>query len=354
MPLKILYTGLQKENYNPRRGYSFEYHNFYLTLKSMPGVEVIEHPFDLILWIGKEKFNERLLEIVKSEKPDLLFAFMYTDELDSRILDYIKDHTSTKTIAWFADDYWRFFNYSRRWAPHFTWVVTTYSKAVDWYRRAGHSNVIKSQWACNTALYKPIDKKVIPHRDIEVSFVGQYKLQRGKLIKALRASGIRVEAFGYGWPNGKVTHEEMIRVFARSKINLNLNVRPGLLSLKVLARVFLKKSMDNVVLDLHFIQNLRAYLHFKVPHTHARPFEIAGCRAFVISGRSDDIGACYEEGKEMAFYSSPQDLIQKIKYYLSRDEEREHIAEAGYKRTLRDHVYENRFHKIFKIVGLEK
>ena len=195
MALKILYCGLQHENYNPKRGLSFEYNNFYLPMKRLEGVDVIEHPFDRILEVGKKKFNEELLAVVLKEKPDLLFAFMYTDEFDRDILLKIRNETDTKTIAWFADDYWRFFNYSRHWAHYFGWAVTSYSPAMPWYKDEGIENIILSQWGVDTEIYKPID---IP-KDIEVSFVGQYKPGREKLLRFLGHQGIKVEAFGYGW-----------------------------------------------------------------------------------------------------------------------------------------------------------
>lgn len=71
--MKILYVGVQKENYDPRRRDSFEYVNFYQTLKGMSkipsagerggDVQVIEHPFDRVLEVGKEKWNEGSFEI---------------------------------------------------------------------------------------------------------------------------------------------------------------------------------------------------------------------------------------------------------------------------------------------------
>ena len=41
-------------------------------------------------------------------------------------------------------------------------------------------------------------------------------------------------------------------------------------------------------------------------------------------------------------------MIDKIKYYLEHNEERESIAQAGYERTIREHTYEKRFNNIFK------
>ena len=214
--LRIVYAGIRNENYDARRAGSFEYQNFYLTLKNMPNVEVVECPYDRIVHVGREKFNNELLSLVKTEKPDLFFAFMYTDELSQRVLLEIKK--ITKSVAWFADDYWRFFNYSKRWPPYFSYIVTTYSRAVEWYKKAGFENVILSQWACNTSFYKPVEIK----KDIDVSFVGQRKSGRTKVIDALRAAGINVQCFGFGWPGGKVPQEEMLKIFSRRKKCLNL------------------------------------------------------------------------------------------------------------------------------------
>ncbi|MBI4095126.1 MAG: glycosyltransferase [Candidatus Liptonbacteria bacterium] len=348
MGIKILYTGLERENYDPNRGLSFEYTNFYSTLKNMPGILVTEFPFDPIVKKGRKKWNSELIQLLKERKPDVLFAFMYTNELDFDTLRFIRKETNTKSVAWFADDYWRFWNYSKYWPPYFDLAVTTYSKALAWYGKRGCKNVILSQWACNTNLYKPVD---VP-KDFEVSFVGQWKPQRAGVINALKDAGVKVQTFGYGWPGGKVSHEEMLRIFSRSKINLNLTGRASLFSPRVLARILFKRSAQRIVPDFHFINNLRAYLHFSIPHTHARPFELAGCRAFVISGFSEDIPRYYEEGKEMAFYRSPRDLVEKVKHYLAHDGERERIANAAYKRTLREHTYEKRFEDIFKNVGV--
>mgnify|MGYP001617003201 FL=1 len=42
-------------------------------------------------------------------------------------------------------------------------------------------------------------------------------------------------------------------------------------------------------------------------------------------------------------------MIEKIKYYLAREDKRKKIANAGYERTSKDHTYEKRFREIFKI-----
>ncbi len=59
---------------------------------------------------------------------------------------------------------------------------------------------------------------------------------------------------------------------------------------------------------------------------------------------------------DMNKYSSlsPEDLIEKTRYYLNHEEEREAIAKRGYARTRNDHTMEKRFTDLFNAIGLRK
>jgi spore maturation protein CgeB len=347
--LKVIYTGIQKDQYDPsRRGFSFEYNNFYLTLKGMAGVEVTEIPYDPIVRVGKAQWNKELLARVRSEKPDLLFIFPYTDEIDLRTLDELKKCTAT--LAWFADDHWRLWNYSRFLAPHLTWTVTTWSRAPEFYARYGVKNVIRSQWACNPRVWHPVP---VPAQDIDASFIGQRNSAREKLARALRGAGVNLWVRGWGWPEGRLSEEEMMQAIGRSKVSLNFNNPPDRWRVKLLARLLLRKSITRIVPDVgRFFSNIRSWRTMAIPQIKARPFELAGCGAFVISGYADDLSRYYAEDKEMVFYRSIPELIEKIRYYLAHDEERQRIAKAGYQRTMQEHTYEARFREIFAKIGV--
>lgn len=350
--MKIVYSGIRNENYDRNRPSSFEHSNFYSTLKQISGLEVAEYPFDPIVNIGKRKWNEELLRLVKDKGPDLFFAFMFSDEFDISTLQQIRQLTTS--VAWFADDHWRLWNYSRHWAPHFSWVVTTWSRASEIYAQYGIKNVIRSQWAANTNIWKPIQQvqgKPLG-KDIDVSFIGQRMAKREKVVTALRAAGISVYARGLGWPEGRASHEDMLRIVARSKICLNLSDAPDRFSARSLGRLFSERSRDKIVPSFRTWDNFKTWRHLNIPQIKARPFELAACGAFVISGYADDIENYYKEGEEMVFYRSAKELVEKVKYYLERPEERERIARAGYERTTREHTYEKRFRELFEKIGL--
>jgi len=341
--MKIIYSGLKYSNYNPDLGLSFEHINFYEFLKLLPNIEVIYFPYDDILKIGKNGWNKKLLSIIKEEKPDIFFAFMFTDEFDKNILEEIKKYT--KSIAWFSDDHWRFDNYSKYYAQYFSLVITTYSKAVEKYNKIGAKNVIRSQWAANIETYKPILRK---EEQFEVSFVGTWSRPRQKIISQLQKAGINVIAYGSGWPAGKVSQQKMMEIFSNSKINLALNPASGYFNVNSLGRLFLKRSINKIIPSFNFINNFKCWISRGISQIKARHFEIPACGGFLITSMADDLGSYYKIGEEIVVYKNIDDLISKIKYYLKNENERIKIAAAGYEKTLKNHAYNERLDKIFK------
>ncbi len=61
----------------------------------------------------------------------------------------------------------------------------------------------------------------------------------------------------------------------------------------------------------------------------------------------------YKINKEIVCYSDMDDLIQKIKYFLINDKERETIRLAGYQRALQEHSWQKRLSSVFKEIGIQ-
>lgn len=350
--MKILYTGIQYSFYKKSAGLSFEHNNFYLSLKDLPGCKVKYIPFDRILEVGKQKFNEEILETVRTWKPDLLFVFMLTDEVSKETLAIIRRETNTKTLAWFSDDTWRFWSYSRHWTPHFDWVVTMYEEPYEWYQKQGFKNVIKSCWAANTNLYRPTAN----HSSLtaNVSLVGSWNKSRQRVVDMLERAGIPVAVYGAGWGKGRLSEEDMIKLFGNSKVNLGLNHPNMDFGMKSLGKLFFRRSVDRIVPDFwHFPRNFHSFLvGRKVAQIKGRMFEIPATGGFLLSGYAKGLEKYYEIGKEIVVYHDEKKIPELVKYYLSHEEERARIAKAGYERTIQDHTYAKRFKEIFEKISL--
>jgi len=350
--VKVFYVALKHDYGDPRRGISFEHANFFHTFSQMKGIRLIPFFFDEILRsVGREEMNRLLLEDVMKERPQVCFFTLFTDEIRKETIRTISERSGALTVNWFTDDHWRFEGFSRYWAPLFNWVATTDYVSLEAYRKIGCSNVLCSQWACNHFLYKPRDIR----RDLDVTFVGQVHSTRRNTIERLAAAGLDVRCWGKGWERGRLEVDAMIETFSRSKINLNFTESSVRWKLKPVAKVFLKRRADGSI-HLNELREISAgaSVLFNRPRAQikGRTFEVPGCGGFLLTSRADRLEEYYRLGEEIAVFEGTDDLIDKIRFYLVHEEERERIRRAGYERTLREHTFEQRFRQLFRAMGV--
>ena len=344
--MKVLFVALKWDYKDPGRGSSFEVTNFWHSLRKMKGVDATFFPFDEIeARSGRSEMNRLLLSQVKDQSPDLVFFFLFEEEFDRRTIEEITRLTTT--LNWFADDHWRFDGFSRFWAPLFTWVATTDPEALPKYRGLGLRRIALTQWACNHHLYEPTG---VP-TDIPTSFVGQAHGSRKRTIRRLRSAGVEVMLWGHGWPAGRLSIEDMIDVFNRSKINLNLSNASHSLSASNVARLpieIIKAGVKGRGLTAP-LRRLRASARDQIK---GRNFEVPGTGAFLLTSHIPELANYYALGEEVATFSGTSDLIAKVTYFLDHDEDRRAIAARGLRRTLAEHTYEHRFTALVAEMGL--
>lgn len=83
-----------------------------------------------------------------------------------------------------------------------------------------------------------------------------------------------------------------------------------------------------------------------------RAFEVMGAGGFLITNYQADFDDCFIAGEDYVFYESIDDLMYKIDYYLTHDDERKAIAESGLNRIRENHTYMHRVKEILDIVEL--
>lgn len=358
--MNILYVAPKYDYGDPARGHSFEHYNFFDSLHNM-GHNILYFDFPTLLREhGRAAMNRRLLEVVTLDLPDLMFTVLAKDELDEGTVQQISDACKTATLNWFCDDHWRFENFSSRWAPRFNWVVTTANNALPKYQLLGYNNAIKSQWACNQFLYRRLD--LAPRYD--ATFVGLPHGDRRYVVQALTDGGVNLQVWGKGWPNGRISQTEMIRVFNQSRVNLNLANSVSAQTTRARVAGLLLRNLMQVPLSAPirawFVRCI-VQLEGRGDETttsryteqiKARNFEIPGCGGFVLTGWADGLEEYYLPDQEISSYARLDELVRRVRYFLAHDDERAAIAEAGFKRTLSSHTYVHRFAAIFERMGL--
>ena len=85
-----------------------------------------------------------------------------------------------------------------------------------------------------------------------------------------------------------------------------------------------------------------------------RAFEIMGSGGFLMTNYQEDLLDFFEPGVDFAYYDSYEDLLGKVEYYLTHEEERQMVARNGYEKVKKYHTYRNRFDTMLKIMNLEQ
>ncbi len=80
-----------------------------------------------------------------------------------------------------------------------------------------------------------------------------------------------------------------------------------------------------------------------------RTLEIPACGGFMLHERSDEVLELFEEGKDVACFSTPQELKEKINYYLNHEEERMQMAKTAYRKVGSQNTFLCRAKRILEI-----
>lgn len=87
-----------------------------------------------------------------------------------------------------------------------------------------------------------------------------------------------------------------------------------------------------------------------VDDVNMRVFEATATGSFLLTEDVPTIHTLFEDGKHLVTYKDMDDAVEKAKYYLKHEDEREKIAKAGMEHTLKYHTYRHRIENAFKFI----
>ena len=79
-------------------------------------------------------------------------------------------------------------------------------------------------------------------------------------------------------------------------------------------------------------------------------FEATGVGSCLISDHKNNNDEYFLPEKEIVVYKNKFDLMDKLDFYINNDKERQEIALAGQKRTLKDHTIDIRATELIDII----
>ena len=290
--------------------------------------------FDLYFQNGKKGFEEIILNHIVDNQIDLIFINFVSGDLtfDLEFLRLLS--TKCFMLMNFYDSELFFEPIDRYYAQCADLVILpTSSDFTHNYTLLG-INAISTMSLFDTGLYK---KKELD-KDIDISFVGDIsKKSRKEFLDHLVASGYKVELFGHGTKNGGVSFDKMTEIFSRSKINLNF-------SDTVEERVFNKYTNT----DYSLVPNIMKYM----TQLKGRSIESALCGGFVLTQYATGIKELFDED-EIAVFKDKEELLEKVKYYLTHDAKREQMEEKAYKKALQRYDASTAFSRLLESLDMQ-
>lgn len=264
-----------------------------------------------------ESLDVQLLEVIKAYNPDVFVSWLYKGAIRKETYEYIK-HSAVRSVGIFGDDEKYFkgnsLTPSKDYTKLFNYSVTNYKPAIDWHRGVGQDNVIYMPFSANHRVFK----KSKVEKDIQVSFCGAKNNHRINKLNKLVLDGIRAHIYGVGWDSRELFTKQYVNLINRTSVNINL-------------------STDMI--------NGREIVQVK-----GRDFEVPMAGGFLLT-HAGAIEEFYEPGKEIETYSSDEELTDKIRFYIMKDEKREKIAAAGHKRALKNHKSCDRIRGLLNKIG---
>lgn len=119
---------------------------------------------------------------------------------------------------------------------------------------------------------------------------------------------------------------------------------------RVEVRLPVRPGQDAAVVYAGSRINLNVSLKGIEGGTAQRVMDIMGAGGFVLTNYCEETADIFEEDKEIVMFKSPEELFDKVEYYLRHEEERERIARAGYHKVTACYTYEKKLQKLLEWV----
>lgn len=257
--------------------------------------------------------NKQILEAIGNSNFDLVWIEK-GNMIWPKTLRYIKKSApQTKIISCSEDDMFATHGHSlwyRAGLRHYDFVFTTKKYNLSELKVFGARVTKLFLDSYDEKIHKPIDLTEAERErfSCDVGAVGAFEGERAGSLLYLAEHGIKVNVWGNGWakfvdlhPNMKVKNQFLFGVdyskaICATKINMN----------------FLRKiNRDEVT---------------------SRSVEIPACGGFMLGERTARHLEFFKEGEEAEFFSSNDEMLEKVRSYLENDEQRWAIARAGRRR----------------------
>jgi spore maturation protein CgeB len=265
--------------------------------------------------------DRRLLGWVEGRRFDLI-VIVTINIVPPDVVSALRERTGALVIGWFPDHIVNIQGAEFTRAPYHR-IFFKDKVVVDRFRAAlASSRYEYLPQAFDPTLHRPVPSRFAPpDASVDVATFGNsYSFRAVLMGELLEQPDIRTVI--YGTPSR----------FAEER--LRARYLPPIKGLKKSAVMRAAKVALNTN---HFAE---------LGGVNKRTFELGGIGAFQLTD-GPRIAEIFEPDVECAVFHGPGELVEKVRYYLARPDERAEIARRGLLRAFRSHTYHHRLNEIF-------
>jgi len=302
---KILFAAWASKNKN-----WYTYQAFDKPLRKIFRQVVSFDPQEEVYNFGKEHMNQKFIEVIKRERPDYIFLWIMHDEFYMETLIQAKKLLPKSIIFCYnGDDDYKFENHTIHFFPLIDYFMTTQPDYLEKYKKYGKESFFSC--GADTKEFKSLNLT----KKFDVSFVGTPKSDRVDFIRELSKNKINFAVGGANWEKypefkeqyiGWINNDQFIKLINESKINICLS--------------------KNYIGGTHILE---------------RFFQINACKSFCLAEYARGYFPLFKEGKDISTFKNKEEMIEKIKYYLKHEKERESLAKLAYEKTIKSFDIQN-------------
>lgn len=260
------------------------------------------------------KLNRELRQKVRNQKYDIVWIDKGVF-IEAKTLQYIKQVQPYCIIVGYSpDNMAERHNQSQVFLnsfPYYDFYVTTKSYTVDTLRQMGCKNILFVNNAYEASFHHPyqLTKEERERLGGRVGFIGAWEKERSRSILYLAEHGIPIRVWGGGkWLDYKGLYPNL-KIEGKGLYSEDYN-----------------KALSAFDISLCFLRKINHDLQT------TRTMEIPACGSLLMAERTVEHEQLFKDKEEAVFFSSDEELLELCRYYLSHEEERKHIVEAGRKR----------------------
>lgn len=268
------------------------------------------------------KLNNDFVDKAIDCKPDIVFVYRGTHIWASALAAIRLALPSCIIVGYNNDDpfspaqpkyYWRHFIAS---IPHYDLMLAYRTANLADFKRYGARRVelLRSWYVPDRNHPVELTESDLMKYSCDVVFIGHFEAdQRQECLEEIVRQGFKLRLFG---PTKYWAHP--------------LSASVELHALAPVGMVWgadYNRALNGAKVALCFLSKLNRDTYTR------RCFEIPASRTLMLSEYSDDLASLYNEGIEADFFRDKDELIRKIRMYLTDEGRRKSVAEAGYRKV---------------------